>query len=138
MQSGTINWKTKINSNIKSTLVGNLIFSITMEGLLIITDYRNGNIIRITDIFSSFIRDYLLDFKEAVRTKMLPVGFIVGTKNVYLTTDHGLLIVIDILTGKVQSVLKVAKYKGKTKLSRPFALNKNLFIIKNNAILKLN
>jgi len=138
MQSGTIDWKTKINSNIKSTLVGNLIFSITMEGLLIITDYRNGNIIRITDIFSSFIRDYLLDFKEAVRTKMLPVGFIVGTKNVYLTTDHGLLIVIDILTGKVQSVLKVAKYKGKTKLSRPFALNKNLFIIKNNAILKLN
>jgi hypothetical protein len=69
---------------------------------------------------------------------MLPVGFVVGAKNVYLTTDHGLLIVIDILTGKTKSVLKLAKYKGRTKISRPFALNKNLFIIKNNAILKLN
>ena len=138
MQSGTVDWKAKINSSIKSTLIENLIFSITMEGFLVVTDYRTGDVIRITDIFSGFIRDYLLDFKEAVRTNMLPVGFVVGAKNVYLTTDHGLLIVIDILTGKTKSVLKLAKYKGRTKISRPFALNKNLFIIKNNAILKLN
>ncbi len=138
MQSGTVDWKAKINSNIKSTLIENLIFSITMEGFLVVTDYRTGNVIRITDIFSGFIRDYLLDFKDPVRTNMLPVGFVVGAKNVYLTTDHGLLIVIDILTGKAKSVLNLAKYKGRTKISRPFALNKNLFIIKNNAILKLN
>ena len=135
MQSGTLDWKLKINSHIKSSLIGNLIFSVTMEGFLIITDYKSGNIIRITDIFRGFIRDYLLDFKEAVRTRMEPVGFIVGTKNIYLTTDYGLLIVIDILTGKAQSVLKIDNRK---KISRPFALNKNLFIIKNNAILKLN
>ena len=138
MQSGTVDWKAKINSNIKSTLIENLIFSITMEGFLVVTDYRTGDVIRITDIFSGFIRDYLLDFKDSVRTNRLPVGFVVGAKNVYLTTDHGLLIVIDILTGKTKSVLKLAKYKGRTKISRPFALNKNLFIIKNNAILKLN
>jgi outer membrane protein assembly factor BamB len=138
MQSGTLDWKTKINSNIKSTLIENLIFSITMEGFLVITDYKTGNVIRITDIFSGFIRDYLLDFKEAVRTNMLPVGFVVGTKNIYLTTNHGLLVVVDILTGKAQSILKLAKYSGRGKLSRPFALNKNLFIIKNNAIIKLN
>ena len=106
-----------------------------MEGFLFVTDYRTGNIIRITDIFTDFIRDYLLDFKDAVRTKMLPVGFIVGNENIYLTTDHGLLIVIDILTGKAQSVLKVDNRK---KISRPFALDRNLFIIKNDAILKLN
>ena len=138
MQTGTLDWKTKINSNIKSTLIENFIFSITMEGFLVITDYKTGNIIRITDIFRTFIRDYLLDFKEAVRTKMLPIGFVVGTKNIYLTTDQGLLVVIDIVTGKAKSVLKLARYSGRTKLSRPFALNKNLFIIKNNAILKLN
>jgi len=132
---GTIDWKSKINSNIKSTLIENFIFSISMEGFLFVTDYRTGNIIRITDIFTDFIRDYLLDFKDAVRTKMLPVGFIVGNENIYLTTDHGLLIVIDILTGKAQSVLKVDNRK---KISRPFALDRNLFIIKNDAILKLN
>ena len=106
-----------------------------MEGFLIVTDYKSGNIIRITDIFRGFIRDYLLDFKEAVRTRMEPVGFIVGIKNIYLTTDYGLLIVIDILTGKAQSVLKIDNRK---KISRPFALNRNLFVIKNDAILKLN
>ena len=135
MQSGTLDWKLKINSNLKSTLVENLIFSITMEGFLVVTDYSSGNIIRITDIFKGFIRDYLLDFKDAVRTGMLPVGFVVGSKNIYLTTNHGLLIVIDILTGKAQSVLKI---DNKRKISRPFALNKNLFIIKNNSIIKLN
>ena len=138
LNSGTLDWKTKINSNIKSTLIDNMIFTVTMEGFLVITNYKTGSIIRITDIFSDFIRDYLLDFKEAVRTGMLPVGFVVGTKNIYLTTSRGLLVVIDILTGKAQSVLKIAKYSGQKKLSRPFALNKNLFIIKNNAILKLN
>ena len=136
MQSGTVDWKSKINSNIKSTLIENLIFTITMEGFLVVTDYRNGNILRITDIFSDFIRDYLLDFKDAVRTNMQPVGFVVGTEKIYLTTNQGLLIVIDILTGKAQSTLKLGKYRSK--LSRPFAINKNLFIIKNKAILKLN
>ena len=135
IQSGTLDWKSKINSHIKSTLIGNLIFSVTMEGFLVVTDYKSGNIIRITDIFRGFIRDYLLDFKEAVRTQMLPVGFIVGNKNIYLTTDYGLLIVIDILTGKAKSVLKIDNRK---KISRPFALNRNLFVIKNDAILKLN
>jgi outer membrane protein assembly factor BamB len=135
IKSGTLDWKSQINSNIKSTLIENLLFSITMEGFLVVTESRSGNIIRVTDIFKGFIRDYLLDFKDAVRTGMLPVGFIVGTKNIYLTTDHGLLIVIDILTGKSQLVLKI---DNRQKISRPFALNKNLFIIKNDAILKLN
>ena len=30
------------------------------------------------------------------KSKIKPVGFIVGTKNIYLTTDNGLLILIDI------------------------------------------
>ena len=63
-----------------------------------------------------------------------PVGFIVGSKNIYLTTSHGRLIIIDITTGKPTSVLKI----DNDKISRPFVLNKNLFIIKDNAIIKLD
>ena len=63
-----------------------------------------------------------------------PVGFIVGSKNIYLTTSHGRLIIIDITTGKPTSILKI----DNNKISRPFVLNKNLFIIKDNAIIKLN
>ena len=36
-----------------------------------------------------------------------PVGFIVGSKNIYLTTSHGRLIIIDIATGKPTSVIKI-------------------------------
>ena len=42
--------------------------------------------------------------------------------------------IIDIKTGKTQSILKI----DKDKISRPFILNENLFVVKENAIIKLN
>ena len=162
IKRGNLNWKQKINSNIRSTLVDNIIFAISMEGFLIIIDNQSGNIIRITDVFTQYKRSY---FKKRKRTytfgqkkkskskrivkektnrtytfgqkhgsKIEPVGFIVGSKNIYLTTSHGRLIIIDITTGKPTSILKI----DNNKISRPFVLNKNLFIIKDNAIIKLD
>ena len=40
----------------------------------------------------------------------------------------------DIATGKTDSILKI----DSEKISRPFILDKNLFVIKDNAIIKLN
>ena len=162
IKRGNLNWKQKVNSNIRSTLVDNIIFAISMEGFLIIIDNQSGNIIRITDVFTQYKRSY---FKKRSRTYTFgkkkkpkskrivkektkptytfgkkqgstiePIGFIVGSKNIYLTTSHGRLIIIDITTGKPTSVLKI----DNDKISRPFVLNKNLFIIKDNAIIKLD
>ena len=162
IKRGNLNWKQKVNSNIRSTLVDNIIFAISMEGFLIIIDNQSGNIIRITDVFTQYKRSY---FKKRSRTYTFgkkkkpkskrivkektkptytfgqkqgstiePVGFIVGSKNIYLTTSHGRLIIIDITTGKPTSILKI----DNNKISRPFVLNKNLFIIKDNAIIKLD
>ena len=36
--------------------------------------------------------------KKKKRLRIKPVGFIVGSKNIYLTTDHGRLMIIDIIT----------------------------------------
>ena len=124
--TGALNWQQKINSNIRPTLIENLIFTVTIEGFLVVIDNKTGNIIRITNVFDKI--------KKNKRTKIKPVGFIVGTKNIYLTTDNGLLILIDISSGRSSSILKV----DNEKLSRPFMLNKNLFIIKDNSIIKLN
>ena len=63
-----------------------------------------------------------------------PTGFIVGLNNIYLSTNNGKLLVIDIITGKTITVLKI----DNEKISRPFVLNDNLFLIKDNAIIKLN
>ena len=126
VNTGILNWKQKINSNLKSTLVDNIIFAISMEGFLIVIDNHSGNIIRITDIFRQF--------KKKKRSRIKPVGFIVGSENIYLTTDHGRLMIIDIITGRTKSMLKI----DNDKISRPFVLNQNLYIIKENSIIRLN
>ena len=100
--------------------------SLSLDGFLFILDRQSGNIIRKTDIFSDF------SFKK--RKKIKPSGFIVGSKNIYLTTNNGKLIVIDILTGKSKSILKI----DNEKISRPFVSNQKLFIVKENSIIKLN
>ena len=124
--TGALNWQQKINSNIRPTLIENLIFTVTIEGFLVVIDNKTGNIIRITNVFDKI--------KKNKKSKIKPVGFIIGTKNIYLTTDNGLLILIDISSGRSSSILKV----DNEKISRPFIQNKNLFIIKDNSIIKLN
>jgi len=126
LKTGILNWKHKINSTLTPTLVDNLIFTITMEGFLVVIENRKGNIIRITDIFKQF--------KKKKRSKIKPVGFIVGSENIYLTTDHGRLIIIDIALGRTKSILKI----DSDNVSRPFVLNQNLYIIKENSIIRLN
>ena len=126
IKTGTFNWENKINSNIRSTIVGNYLFLVSIEGYLIIVEKNSGNIIRVTDVFSNF--------KIKKRQKIEPIGFIVGLKNIYLSTNNGRLLVIDISSGKTNLILKI----DNEKISRPFVLNKNIFLIKNNSIIKLN
>jgi len=126
IKTGNLKWKQKINSNLRSTITGNLIFSITNEGFLFIIEKKNGNILRITDIFK--------EIKTKKRINIKPIGFILGTDKIYLTTSNGRLFVIDILTGKNLSNLKI----DNEKISRPFILNQSLFIVKENSIIKLN
>ena len=57
-----------------------------------------------------------------------------GSEKIYLSTDNGRLLVIDISTGKTDFVLKI----DNEKILRPVVLNQNLFVIKDNAIIKLN
>jgi len=133
LDTGSLNWVQKINSSLKPTLIDNYIFTVSREGFLIIIEKNSGNIIRITDLFKKFNKKYLWEDKQ-VRDSMHPVGFIVGKNNIYLTTDKGHLFLIDIASGQTIKILKI----DKDKISRPFVENKNLYIIKDNSVLKLN
>ena len=126
LDTGTFNWKNKINSSLRPSLIGDYLFTISNEGYFFIIKKKSGNIIRVTDIFKNF--------KKKKRDKIKPVGFVVGVNNIYLSTDNGRLLIINILTGKTVSVLKI----DNEKISRPMILEKNLFVIKDNAIIKLN
>jgi len=124
--TGSFNWENKVNSNLRPSLVGDYIFTVSLEGYLIVIEKNSGNIIRVTDVFRSF--------KKKKRDKIKPVGFVIGLKNIYLTTDHGRLMVIDTKSGKLKSILKL----DNEKISRPFILDKNLYVAKDNAIIRLD
>jgi outer membrane protein assembly factor BamB len=126
INNGTLNWQQKVNSNLRPTLVDNYIFTISVEGYLIIIEKNSGNIIRSTDIFKNL--------KPKLRVKTQPMGFIVGKDKIYLTTSTGRLLTIDITTGKTDSIIKI----DNGKISRPLVLNQNMYIIKDDSIIKLN
>ena len=124
--SGSFNWENKVNSSLRPTLVGNYLFSISIEGYLVVIEKNNGNIIRVTDIFKNL--------KSKKRKEIKPVGFIMGLNNIYLSTNNGRIFVVDIVSGKTKYVLKI----DNEKISRPIISGKNLFVVKDNAIIKLN
>lgn len=126
LDSGSFNWENKINSNLKPSIIGNFLFTVSLEGYLVVIDKKTGNIIRITDVFNNF--------KPKKRKKIKPIGFIVGMNNIYLSTNIGTLLIINTSTGKTISSYKI----DNEKISRPFPSYKNLFVIKNSSIIKLN
>ena len=52
----------------------------------------------------------------------------------YLSLNNGRLVVIDISNGKPIDVIKI----DNERISRPYAINNDMFIVKDNAIIKLN
>ena len=126
INNGLLNWTQKINSNLRATLIDNYLFTVSLDGYLLVIEKKLGNIIRSTDIFKNF--------NPKKRSKIKPVGFIIGKKNIYLTTDNGRLLIIDTQSGLTTLTLKI----DNDKISRPYVLNQNLYIIKDNSIIKLN
>ncbi|MDC0046112.1 PQQ-binding-like beta-propeller repeat protein [Candidatus Pelagibacter sp.] len=126
INTGSFNWETKINSSLRPTLIGNMLFTVSQEGYLFLIDKNNGNIIKTTDVFENF--------KKKKRNSIKPTGFILGKSKIYISTDNGRLLVVDIETGKTISTLKI----DNEKILRPKILNEKLFVVKNNSIIKLN
>ncbi len=125
INTGSLNWKTKINSNLRPTLIDNILLTISLEGYLFVIDKNNGNIIRSTYLFDKF--------KEKKRSSIKPTGFILGNKKLYLSTNIGRLLVVDFTIGRTEKVLKIDNQK----ILRPVISNEKLFIVKDNSIIKI-
>ena len=125
-KNGVIKWKQTINSNLRPTFVDDLVLTISLEGYFVVLDSRNGNILRITSIFDQ-IRNYK-------KKNIKPEGFIVTRDKIYLSLNNGRLVVIDTSSGKPIDIIKI----DSEKISRPYVINKDMFIVRDNAIIKLN
>ena len=62
------------------------------------------------------------------------MGFILGRDKIYLSTNNGKLLVIDTADGKTISTLKI----DNEKILKPVYFDEKLFVVKNNAIIRLN
>ena len=132
-RTGDIKWKQTINSNLRPTYTQGLIFTISLEGYLVVIDARNGNIVRMTNIFGK-IKNYEKIGLFAERKYIKPVGFIVSKDKIYTSLNNGRINIADVLTGKPLEVVKI----DSEKISRPYIFNNEMFVIRDNAILKLN
>jgi len=126
VKTGVTNWINDINSNITPTVTGNLIFTVSNEGYLHVLEKKNGNIIRITNLYNNY--------KVKKRKNINPIGFVLGNINLYLTNDDGKMIIADLITGKTTNTIKVSNEF----ISEPFIFNKSLFIIRNGSIVEYN
>jgi len=122
--TGIVKWKQTVNSSLKPTISENYIFNISEEGYLFVIDTETGNIIRITDVFSIFKK----------REKITPVGFVIAKNKIYLSTDNGRILIINLINSETEKVIKF----NNEKISRPFINNANIFLIKNNGIIRSN
>ena len=126
IKTGTVNWTNKINSNLMSITVTNLIFSVSNDGYLYVIEKSKGNIIKIIDLYKNY--------NDKQKKNINPVGFKISNTNLYLTNSDGKMIVANLSSGKIINTIKISK----NFISEPFIFNKNLFIIKNGSIVQYN
>ena len=115
-----------MNSNLTPILVGNYIFTVSDQGFLFVIEKKQGNILRINDLYK--------DYKIKKRKNIKPIGFIIGQDKLYLSNSDGKIIVVNLVSGKIKKIEKASRER----LSEPFIHNDSLFLIKNGSIIQYN
>ncbi len=123
---GLINWKQDISSTLRPVIIDNIILTISPKGYLYVFEKNSGNIIRITDIF--------YNIKSKNRKKIQINGFIASSNKIYLSTNNGKIIKINIENGNIDLVYRVSR----SKISKPYVNDGKIYIIKDNGIVKIN
>ena len=122
-RTGIVNWKQTVNSSLTPTIIEKFIFSVSNEGYLFVLENEKGNIIRITDMLKSI---------KNKKNRIKPTGFIIARSKIYLSLNNGRLIKANVTTGDELSIHKLSG----SKILRPNIFNGNMYILKDNAIIK--
>ena len=103
-----------------------MVFTISEDGYFFVIEKNSGNIIRINNIFKN----------QKIRKKnaIYPTGFILNYKDVFISTNKGRLFIMKLDSGIITDVLKVSN----SMISRASIKNGNMYLVKDNSILKLN
>ena len=124
--SGTTNWVNEISSSFTPIIIGNFIFTVSEDGYLFTIQKKEGNIIRINNLYKNY------NAKQKMKIK--PTGFSIGQNNLYLANSDGNLIIVNLNTGNLLKIEKISRHL----ISKPYIYNGNLFIVKNGSITQYN
>lgn len=122
-RTGIVNWKQTVNSTLEPVIIENLVFSVSTEGYLFVIDNKRGNIIRVTNMLKNI---------KNKKNEIKPSGFIIARNKIYLSLNNGRLIKTDVTTGIEENIYKLSG----SKLLRPKIFRENMYLLKNNAIIK--
>ena len=122
-RTGIVNWKQTVNSTLEPIIIENLVFSVSREGYLFVIDNKRGNIIRITNMLKNI---------KNKKNEIKPSGFIIARNKIYLSLNNGRVIKSDVTTGIEENIYKLSG----SKLLRPKIFGENMYLLKNNAIIK--
>ena len=124
IKTGSLNWKNDISSKLTPIILDEFILTISEDGYFFIIQKEQGNILRINDIYSLY--------KAKKRKDIKPEGFVIANNKIFLTNNNGHLIVINLKTGKIEQIKKIAREK----ISKPYIFNQHLYLVKNGTIVK--
>jgi outer membrane protein assembly factor BamB len=124
IKTGSLNWKNDISSKLTPIILDEFILTISEDGHLFTIQKEQGNILRINDIYTLY--------KAKKRKDIKPEGFVIANNKIFLTNNNGHLIVINLKTGKIEQIKKIAREK----ISKPYIFNQNLYLVKNGTIIK--
>jgi len=122
LSTGTTNWINEVSSILTPIIIDNYIFTVSEDGYLFTIQKKQGNIIRINNLYKNF------NLKK--RKQLKPTGFLIGQNNLYLTNSDGTLIVVKLISGNILKIEKVSRGL----ISKPYIYNGDLFIVKNGSI----
>ena len=123
-RSGVLKYKQTINSSLRPTVIEDYVFSISKEAFLFEIDDKTGNVLRITNIFKNI---------ENKKNQIEPTGFILAQNKVYVSLNNGKLIKLNAVSGNEEGFYKI----GKSRINRPNVFDDGMFILKSNAIIKV-
>ena len=122
LRNGLIKWEQSINSYLQPSIIEKFVFTISKEGYFFVIDKTNGNILRSTNIFNS-----------KKNKEVYPSGFIVAKNYIYVSLSNGKLLKVDIYDGQTKDIINISK----SKISRPYILDKKMYLLRDNAIIKI-
>ena len=126
LKTGILNWLNNINSSVTPIILNNLIFTVSKDGYFYVIQKKQGNIIRINDIYKN------LQIKKF--NKKEPVGFVIGKDFFYMTNMDGKLMKINLNNVKIVKIENISK----SRVSKPIIFNKKLYVVRNGSILEYN